>query len=796
MILGLRTKLLIPILLTISMGILLAVSFAYMGSSRAISNEVSRSLDREVRLAVKLMDRSILERKRDLAAWSRRQVFVESLTEKGYYGRSARKGARESLVQLVKGYPAYESLFLADPEGRPVATSYPEGAAHLQIDDRAYFREAIAGKAKVSGLITSRKTGDRIFVIAVPVWRGAKICGVLGGAIKLSAFSALFVEEFRQGEAGFAFLTGPEGRVIATSDGPKTGLTDIGRFPFGREILEKPSGSLSFALGGVTRRASFKRLASVPWVFVETQSLGEAFAASRETAQDGILLGIAILLAVSLTISFLFRKMIHRRLSEMQKVIGRVEQGDLTVHMEEEGNPDEIGVLITAFNTMTSRLRRTLGELTWEIQVRKKAEEALAAHRHNLEAQVRERTLQLEQEIEEHRKAEAARKTLEERLLRAEKMEAIGTLAGGVAHDLNNILSGIVSYPELLLMQLPEESPLEKPLGTIRDSGKRAAAIVQDLLTLARRGVSTTEVVDLTTIVRDYRKSPEHEKLLSHHLRVEMEYRLSDPLPHILGSPVHLSKSVMNLVSNAAESMPEGGTITLCTEKRFLDRPPDGYERVTTGDYVALTVADQGVGIAPEDRERIFEPFYTRKKMGRSGTGLGMAVVWGTVEDHNGYILLESCRAKGSTFTLLFPVTSEKPEKRPNVNALEAYQGNGESILVVDDNREQREIAAMILTELGYAVETVSSGEASLEYLACRPVDLLLLDMVMEPGMDGLATYRQVIATRPGQRAVIASGFSESDRVQRAQALGAGGYVKKPYDIQTIGAAVQMALRS
>ncbi len=262
--------------------------------------------------------------------------------------------------------------------------------------------------------------------------------------------------------------------------------------------------------------------------------------------------------------------------------------------------------------------------------------------------------------IEEDRnRADEEKEQLEARLQRSKKMEAVGTLAGGVAHDLNNVLSGLVGYPALLLMDLPDDSPLRRAVLAIEDSGKRATAIVQDLLTLARRGVATTEVVNVNDLVKGYLLSPEHERLKAHYPDAAFEVSLDESLMNVRGSSVHLSKSIMNLVSNAAESLSDGGRVAISTRNEYIDRPIPGYDEVREGDYAVLTVADGGVGIASEDLEKIFEPFYTKKAMGRSGTGLGMAVVWGTVKDHDGYLDIESTEGRGTTFTLYFPVTRE-----------------------------------------------------------------------------------------------------------------------------------------
>ena len=397
------------------------------------------------------------------------------------------------------------------------------------------------------------------------------------------------------------------------------------------------------------------------------------------------------------------------------------------------------------------------------------------------------------QNITEQKKAEKERKDLEAQLQQAQKMEAIGMLAGGVAHDLNNILGGLVSYPELLLLQLPEDSPLRKSILTIQKSGEKAAAVVEDLLTLARRGVAVTEVVNLNDVIAEYLKSPEYEKLQSYHSGVHLETHLEKDVLNILGSSTHLSKTVMNLVSNAAEAMPDGGKLTVSTENRHIDRPIRGYDDVKEGDYVLLTISDTGTGISPDDMEKIFEPFYTKKKMGRSGTGLGMAVVWGTVKDHNGYIDVQSTEGKGTTFTLYFPVTRESVEERSEI-FLKDYMGKGEAILVVDDVEEQRRIVSGMLKELGYSIAMVSSGEEAVEYLRTHKVALLVLDMIMDPGMDGLDTYKKILELHPEQKALIASGFSETDRIKEVQGLGAGAYIKKPFLLEKIGIAVKKEL--
>ena len=402
--------------------------------------------------------------------------------------------------------------------------------------------------------------------------------------------------------------------------------------------------------------------------------------------------------------------------------------------------------------------------------------------------------LGVSRDITERRKAEDEKAELQRQLERSKKMESLGLLAGGVAHDLNNVLSGIVSYPDLLLMDLPPESPLRAPIETIKSSGEKAATIVQDLLTLARRGVSTSEVLNLNDMIREQKNSAEYLKMLSFYPDIDIVYDLAGDLPNIKGSAVHLIKTFMNLLVNAAEAQPSGGTITIATQFLYMDRPIRGYAAVAAGEYVCLQVKDYGEGILATDLPHIFEPFYTRKKMGPSGTGLGLAVVWGTVQDHEGYIDVRSQPGQGTAFDLYFPLCREAVKKQDAAIDLAAIEGSGEVVLVVDDMESQRTIAAHLLQRLQYRPHTVDSGEAAVAYLKTNRVDLVVLDMIMEPGMDGLETWRQIVQLHPKQRSIIASGYAETEKVKTAQRLGAGEYLKKPYMIDSLGKAIRRAL--
>jgi two-component system, cell cycle sensor histidine kinase and response regulator CckA len=389
------------------------------------------------------------------------------------------------------------------------------------------------------------------------------------------------------------------------------------------------------------------------------------------------------------------------------------------------------------------------------------------------------------------------RKRLENRLQKAKKMEALGLLAGGVAHDLNNILAGIVGYPELLLTDLPEGSKQRKPLEIILDSGKRAAAVVSDLLTVSRGAASSKDPLGLNEIAESFLNSPECRQLLDRHPHLSLSMDFRPDLLNVGGSEIHIRKSIMNLVINAIEACQDcrDGRVHITTENVYLEQPLRAHGETVAGEYALLKVSDNGKGISDEDLDRVFEPFYTKKIMGRSGTGLGLAVVWNTMQDHDGYVHVES-HGGGTVFSLYFPVTREPLHALEVTRSMEDYRGSGEKILVVDDDEQQRTLAMAMLEKLGYQVTAVSGGEAAVTYLESRRVDLVVLDMIMDPGMNGRDTYERIVEIHPGQKAIIASGFSETEDVKAAHKLGVGQYIKKPYLLEKIGMAVRNELDS
>ncbi len=398
-------------------------------------------------------------------------------------------------------------------------------------------------------------------------------------------------------------------------------------------------------------------------------------------------------------------------------------------------------------------------------------------------------------DVTEREAAARERGEYEERLRRARKMESLGLLAGGVAHDLNNVLSGLVGYPDILLHDYPSDPVLRAGLTTIRESGERAAGIVQDLLALSRRGLpSGAEPLDVNRVVAEHLGSPEHGRLRRDRPEVRLTQALEPGVRTIDGSGLHLAKALSNLVLNAFEAVPGAGEVVVSTGNLRLEATLPAYERVPPGDYVTLAVSDTGKGMTGEDLDRVFEPFYSRKRLGRSGTGLGMAVVWGVVKDHAGYVDIRSSPAGGTTVELFFPASDRPVAAAEPAGAPELLRGRGERVLVADDEPDQRVIAVQMLRRLGYEAGAVPGGLEAVDRLREQGADLVLVDMLMEPGPDGLDTVRMIRQILPELPLVIVSGYAETGRIREAIDLGRVAYLRKPYGMGSLARVVREAL--
>ncbi len=398
-------------------------------------------------------------------------------------------------------------------------------------------------------------------------------------------------------------------------------------------------------------------------------------------------------------------------------------------------------------------------------------------------------------DISERIKAEEEKLSLQKKLATASKFNALGMMAGSVAHDLNNILTAIVSYPGFLLMQMNESDRYYKEIKKIQDAGMRAAAVVDDLVSIARGGTSKTTVSNLNDIILNHLESIEYSERLLRFPDVVVQTDLQENLCLIECSSSHINKILLNLIGNALEAVQRKGTVLLTTRNcRLSHRIENKYATLAPGRYVKLTVADNGLGINPKDLDNIFNPFFTTKKSGRSGTGLGLTIVWNIVRDHNGWIEAKNTD-DGALFEVYLPTTDKQPPRCAQSKLKGLNIGQGEMILLVDDEWEQNLILQQMLDVLGYKTHSVASGEEGIEYIRRQSVDLILLDMIMGDGLNGRETYEKILRVRPEQKAIIISGYLDKEEVKKAKDLGISIFLEKPVTLPAMSQAIRQTLR-
>ncbi len=377
-------------------------------------------------------------------------------------------------------------------------------------------------------------------------------------------------------------------------------------------------------------------------------------------------------------------------------------------------------------------------------------------------------------------------KRLRELESRAERLETAGIIAGQVAHDFNNLLAPIAAYPEMIRDELPRIHPAHEYIDQIEEAAKGMAEINQQLLTLGRRGHYNQVVLNLNSIVSQAVKNIPH---LTDTISVEVD--LAPDLMNILGGGSQIHRVLTNLLCNAVDALDEVGHIIVSTENIYADDVFGVFGRIPKGEYVRLTVSDDGCGIPDDVVQKILDPFFTTKTSDKKrGSGLGMSVVDTVVKDHNGYLDLKTQPGIGTSFYIYFPIT----RLNSDTDETSDIPGGTETILVIDDDKIQRDVTTQLLQRLGYIVSSVESGEDAIEFLKHTPQDLIILDMVMPGGIDGAETFEKIVEFNPAQRSVIVSGYSESARVRVAQELGAGSFVRKPLTRRAIATVVRSEL--
>lgn len=396
-------------------------------------------------------------------------------------------------------------------------------------------------------------------------------------------------------------------------------------------------------------------------------------------------------------------------------------------------------------------------------------------------------------DVTEAKRAEEALRKSEEKLVQSQKMEAIGRLAGGVAHDFNNILSVILGYSELLLARPGEQCPERKEIEEIFRAGERASVLTQQLLAFSRLQVLKPIVLELNEVISA------HGRMLRRLIgeAYELELDLGPECRPVKADPNQIGQILMNLVVNARDAMPDGGRIRIRLRDAELAEPvTEGKMTIPEGRYTQIDVADSGCGMDPETVSRIFEPFFTTKEQGK-GTGLGLATVYGIVKQSGGFIQVASRPGEGTSFLLSFPAVdpeeSAAQEASPKPGALELT--GKETLLVVEDEEMVRDLACEVLRKHGYNVLEASTGAEAIEVekRSTGPIHLLVTDMVM-PGMSGIEAARELAASRPGLPILFISGYSREAVQPMGEGNPAGAFLQKPITPTNLLAAVREVL--
>jgi PAS domain S-box-containing protein len=394
------------------------------------------------------------------------------------------------------------------------------------------------------------------------------------------------------------------------------------------------------------------------------------------------------------------------------------------------------------------------------------------------------------QDITEQRLIELEKNQLELKLNHAQKMETIGTLAGGVAHDINNILGIIIGNTELCMDDVPEWNPAYSNLKEIVNAVLRAKEVIRQLLTFSRNMEVKKEIIDIVSVINDTLKFLRSTISAT----IEIEKRIEVSKPNIIADPTQIDQIIMNICANSAQAMEEsGGKIMVSVENITIDHVhADDSDALANGEYIKIKISDNGPGIPAELHEKIFDPYFTTKEVGK-GSGMGLAVVQGIVNKHKGGINVESEPGKGATFTILLPCIKDD-DKKGNTNT-NIYSG-GKRLLFIDDEQQITKIASRMLESMGFKVDQETNPQKALELFKENPADydLVITDMAM-PQMNALKLFKEIRDLRPDIPVILSSGHNPLIDKEKAKETGFSAYILKPFTKAELSTAVQNAIK-
>jgi PAS domain S-box-containing protein len=745
-----------------------------------------------------------------------------------------------SINQIYEAHGAeLQGLVRVGPDGRVLAIA-PHDASMIGQDISAFshFQKAKnTEKPAVSELITAPR-GFSTVAIHVPVMKNGAFDGVLATALDFHEIAREYLSEIRIGETGYAWMISREGLELYCPVPGHTGRSvyeNCRDFPsildMADDMLAGKQGETTYTFNRIrgqeiqeeTKHAVFMpiKVGDTFWSIVVATSEKEVLAGLTDFRNKLILILLVVMVG-GLFIAYLgakswgiIREENKRRLAEealrdseekyratfesIPDIITITQVADgrysyvneafwaITGYSREEvlgRTPRDIDLYVDFEdrNHMMRMLQENGQLLNYEVKFRKKDGaffDALFSAK-PLTIDNQECLVALTKDITVQKKMEEDKERLQTQLQQAQKMEAVGTLAGGVAHDFNNLLQAINGYTQLLLLDAPIHTPEYSSLKAIQDAGNRAAELVRQLLLFSRKADSERRLVELNAEIEQARR------ILGRTIpkMVDIEFRSDARLWPLLGDPVQIEQILLNLGTNAADAMPDGGKLLIETENVTLDdesaqTPPEA----APGRYVLLTVSDTGHGMDTATLEKIFDPFFTTKPIGK-GTGLGLASVYGIVKSHDGYITCHSHVGQGTTFRIYLPAMEQQEAAEQKETGSQPSVGGTETILVIDDEELVRDFASLVLNKFGYRVLTAASGEEAISIYSGKSgeIDLIIMDIGM-PGMGGHKCLQELLQIDPAAKVLIASGYSSEGPAQKTVEAGAAGYVGKPYQL-------------
>lgn len=825
-----RHRVLMPItiVVVIVMGACLAMTFSLFNN--ALRNSAMNRLAALCDTKAELIDQWI----QDTAAVVRITALRAECREVLLHGDElSRRSAETELAAVVRSMTGIAYVNIADANGVVRASSVPDAAGRVKIRDRNYFQRALAGHENISATYRARTTGKPAFAIAAPIRHQGAVIGVIACVPDLEAFSDMFLTPAKVFRTGYITLYDATGVIFAHPDKALIMRQNLRDHAWGRAWLARRRGAVEFSSHGEPAMAYLKPCTKTAWTVAAVAPIREILAGVRLSMFINLSLLCTGLLTI-MVITVMFRRAIrdlkagqerierserkYRSLTDqLPDIVYEADKGLMLTYLNQVGQaltgygPEDIarGLPISAllhdedyavFLRLidhiesspampiheTHRIRtKTGGEFLGENNLAAVVEGGLPVGFRGVIRDVTEKT------------------RMEQALIQTQKMETIGALAGGLAHDFNNILGGIIGTLSLWRYELETGRPLDREhavrnLSTLDMLCQRAAAVVQHLLMLARKHEMALAPVDLKALLTHIERicSSSFDK------SIEIGVHLPDGPAIIDADATQIEQALLNVCINAAhamtimvpESAPIGGRLTITLEAVAADADfCHAHPQAQPRPYWRINVSDTGVGIDASVLAKIFLPFFSTKERGK-GTGLGLAMVEGIIHRHQGFIEVASTPGVGTRFSIFLPAGAGSDAVLETATQTPLPQGQG-LVLVVDDEENMRMIARSMLEKCGYTVMTAADGEEGLALYRrhAHEIRAVLLDLVM-PKLSGDLVFQTLKQINPDVKIILTSGYRQDARIDKILSRGNGRFISKPYDLRKLALTMQQLL--